>query len=136
MTDLNLLAKRLARIESCVTELRSLARTEMMHSDVREERFIEHTLLIAIQSALDVASHIVSDERLGEPDTYKGLFGLLERHGWIPPDLAQRLRDMAGFRNILVHGYESLDLDIVVAIVAHQLDDLLAFVEAIRARLG
>jgi uncharacterized protein YutE (UPF0331/DUF86 family) len=34
---------------------------------VRERRFVEHTIQIAIQAALDVASHIISDERLGEP---------------------------------------------------------------------
>lgn len=136
MTDRALLAKKLSRIESCVTDLRSLARPAEIHNDVREERFVEHTLQLAIQSALDAASHIVSDERLGEPDTYRDLFQILQRHGWIPADLAVRLRAMAGFRNILVHGYESLDLDIVEQIVTHDLDDLLAFVDAVRKKLG
>lgn len=30
-------------------------------TDVREQRFATHTLQLAIQTALDVASHIVSD---------------------------------------------------------------------------
>jgi uncharacterized protein YutE (UPF0331/DUF86 family) len=136
MTDRALVAKKLARIETCVAELRSLARLAEIHTDVREERFVEHTLQLAIQSALDAASHIVSDERLGEPDTYRDLFQILQRHGWIPADLASRLRGMAGFRNILVHGYESLDLAMVEQIITHDLDDLLAFVRAVRARLG
>lgn len=41
----------------------------------------EHTLQIAIQVALDVASHSVSDERLGEPRTNRELFPLLGRCG-------------------------------------------------------
>jgi hypothetical protein len=69
VTDPELAAQKLARIETCVRELRSLARPEAMRHDVRERRFVEHTLQIAIQAALDVASHIVSDERLGEPET-------------------------------------------------------------------
>ena len=67
MTDPELLAKKIAFIETCVSELRRMARPDMMEDDIREERFIEHTLQLAIQAAQDVASHIVSDERLGEP---------------------------------------------------------------------
>jgi len=51
---------------------------------VRERRFIGHTLQLAIQAALDLASHIVSDERLGEPATNRELFSLLARAG-APP---------------------------------------------------
>jgi hypothetical protein len=66
VTDTELVAKKLALIETCVEQLRRLARPAAIASDVREERFVEHTLKIAIQAALDVASHIVSGERLGE----------------------------------------------------------------------
>jgi uncharacterized protein YutE (UPF0331/DUF86 family) len=40
---------------------------------------------------------------------------------------------MAGFRNILVHGYQDVDLRVVEDIVENHLTDLLAFVAAIRA---
>lgn len=134
MTDADLVAKKLARIETCVRELRTLGRPDEIRRDVREERFVEYTLQLAIQAALDVASHVVSDERLGEPATNRELFDLLERHGWLGPELAARLRDMAGFRNVLVHGYETVDLGIVEDVVRHRLDDLLAFVRAVRER--
>jgi len=88
-----------------------------------------------VQAVLDVASHIVSDDDLGEPATNRALFGLLTRHGWIDAPLAARLEDMAGFRNVLVHGYADLDLEVVQDIVRHRLDDLLAFVRAIRPLL-
>jgi uncharacterized protein YutE (UPF0331/DUF86 family) len=135
VTDWNLIAKKLAFIETCVQELRSLARPEEIRGDIRQERFVEHTLQIAIQAALDVASHVVSDERLGEPRNNQELFELLERYRWIPPDLSSSLRKMAGFRNILVHAYETVDLAIVEKIVTDRLDDLLQFASAIRAKL-
>ncbi|HEY0554819.1 MAG TPA: DUF86 domain-containing protein [Thermoanaerobaculia bacterium] len=134
MTDWALIAKKLSFIETCVRELQSLARPEEIRRDVRQERFIEHTLQIAIQAALDVAGHIVSDERLGEPRTNQELFQLLERYDWIPTELSSSLRKMAGFRNVLVHGYEVVDLSIVEKIVTDHLEDLLAFVSAIRAK--
>ena len=73
MTDPELIPKKLALIETSVRELQTLARTEEIASDIREQRFVEHTLQIAIQAALDAASHVVSDERLGEPVSYREL---------------------------------------------------------------
>ena len=130
MTDPELLSKRLSIIETCVRELRELARPEAIATDVREARFVEHTLQLALQAALDAASHIVSDERLGEPSTNRELFDRLERAGWI-----EALRNMAGFRNILVHGYDAVDLEIVRDVVEHRLDDLLQFADSVRQRL-
>ncbi|MBP1636029.1 MAG: hypothetical protein H6Q10_2603 [Acidobacteria bacterium] len=135
MTDAELLEKKLAVIETCVADLRRLAAPALIATDLREERFAEHTLQIAIQAALDAASHIVSDARLGEPRSNRELFTLLERGGWIGADLTRSLSAMAGFRNVLVHGYDTVNLDVVRDVLEHGLGDLLGFVGAVRARL-
>ncbi len=135
MTDPDLIAKKLALIETSVRQLRDMARLDELDDDVREQRFVEHTLQIAIQAALDAASHIVSDERFGEPETNRDLFLILGRNGWISDRLAPTLSDMAGFRNILVRGYAEVDLAIVRTVVGHHLDDLLRFVKAVRLRI-
>jgi uncharacterized protein YutE (UPF0331/DUF86 family) len=135
MTDPGLLAKKLAFIETCVAELRRLARPEMIDTDIREERFVEHTLQVAIQAAQDVASHIVSDERLGEPRTNRELFDLLVRAGWLTEQEAAPLGNMVGFRNILVHGYGDVDLAVVQDVLENHLDDLLLFASIVSARL-
>lgn len=135
MTDAALVAKKLARIESCLAELRRLAQPAALESDIREQRFVEHTLQIAIQAALDVASHVVSDRCLGEPRTNRELFDLLHRDGWLDESLTATLKNMTGFRNVLVHGYDDVDLAVVKDIVNNRLGDLAAFVEAVRRRL-
>ena len=136
MTDPELIAKQLAFVETMVADLRRLARPDVIETDLREERFVAHTLQMAAQAALDVASHIVSDERLGEPRTNRELFDLLERSGWLPVELAARMQAMAGFRNLVVHGYANVDPRILRDIVLYRLDDLLGFVEGIRRRLA
>jgi len=135
VTDRDLLEKKLAFIETCVYQLRELARPEQIENDIREERFTAHTLQIAIQACLDIASHIVSDRRLGEPETNRQLFDLLRKDQWLSPELAETLRKMAGFRNIVVHGYHHMDPLILRDIVENRLDDLLNFTASIRIRL-
>ena len=131
--DRELIAKRLAFIETCLRELRTNARLEVLETDLREQRYIEHTLQLAIQAALDVASHVVSEDRLGEPRTNRELFVLLARHQALDADLGQRLSAMAGFRNVLVHGYTDVDLGIVRDVVLNRLVDLDDFVTAVRS---
>jgi uncharacterized protein YutE (UPF0331/DUF86 family) len=135
VTDTELLEKKLAFIETCVRELRELSQPERIETDIREERFVAHTLQMAIQAALDIASHIVSDARLGEPRTNRELFDLLQRHAWLSLELTDIMGKMAGFRNIVVHGYQSVDPRIMRDIVENRLDDLLAFTTAIKTRL-
>ena len=135
MTDPELLAKRLAFVETCVADLRRLARPEALREDLREQRFVVYTLQIAIRATIDAASHIVSSERLGEPTTNRALFDALERGGWVSPALGASLRDMNGFRNVVVHGYHEVDLGIVEDVLANRLDDLLEFCRAVRGRL-
>jgi uncharacterized protein YutE (UPF0331/DUF86 family) len=135
MTDATLIAKKLAAIETAVDELRRFARPERLHDDVVQRRFVEHTLQIAVQATLDVASHVVSDERLGEPRTNRELFTLLAGAGWIDASLRDTLSRMAGFRNVLVHGYDDVDLGVVRQILEGRLPDLESFVGAIRRRL-
>ncbi len=132
MTDTDLLEKKLAFIETCVRELRELANPERVGVDVRETRFVEHTLQLAIQAALDAASHVVSARRLSEPETNRELFECLGRAGLIGAELVRPLYGMAGFRNILVHGYQEVDPRIVRDILHNHLDDLLRFAEAMR----
>jgi uncharacterized protein YutE (UPF0331/DUF86 family) len=136
VTDPDLLLKKLALIESCIADLRRLARPSEIERDIRERRFVEHTLQIAIQAAIDVGLHIVSDQRLGEPRTNREVFDRLEHASVVPSDLAATLRRMVGFRNVLVHGYDDVDLTVVREILDRRLDDLLVFVATIRARFG
>ncbi len=135
MTDIQLIEKKLAFIETCIRELKDLARPDQIETDTREERFVAYTLQIAIQAALDIASHIVSDLRLGEPETNRQMFDRLLSAGWLSSELTETMYRMSGFRNIVVHGYQTVNTKILRDIVENRLDDLLQFVRTIRERL-
>jgi uncharacterized protein YutE (UPF0331/DUF86 family) len=55
---------------------------------------------------------------------------MLREAGIVDAELAGRLEAMVGFRNVAVHDYQRLNLDIVRSIGATRLDDFLAFSRA------
>jgi uncharacterized protein YutE (UPF0331/DUF86 family) len=81
----------------------------------------------ACESSIDLAMHVVRVHRLGVPQDSREAFDLLERAGQLDAVLAGRMKRMVGFRNVAVHDYQRLNLDIVRSIVHERLDDFLAF---------
>ena len=136
MIDTGLVEKKLAFIETCLRELSELVELEALDSDIREQRFAQHTLQMALQSALDVSSHIVSARRLGEPETNRELFGLLAADGWVSVDLLPTLKAMAGLRKLLVHGYQQVDNSVLRDVIENRLQDLTRFTTAVRERVA
>lgn len=78
----------------------------------------------AVQAAIDLATHIVSSEGLGISDSVKGNFVLLENAGVIGKRLSGKMQAMAGFRNIAIHDYQSIKVEILKAILGKHLKDL------------
>lgn len=56
---------------------------------------------------------------------------MLHSSGVIEADLAQRMQAMVGFRNIAVHDYQAVNLEILRAVIEKNLSDLQGFVKAI-----
>lgn len=84
----------------------------------RDKRnMVLYSMLIAIQAAIDIAAHIIAKEHLRKPSTYREIFEILAEKKIISDDLANKLSDLAGFRNVLVHVYWELDLDEVYSIL-------------------
>ena len=81
----------------------------------------------ACESSIDAAMHLVRVHRLGIPQETREAFDLLEAAGRLDASLAVRLKKMVGFRNVAVHDYQKLNLDIVRHILVERLDDFLEF---------
>lgn len=100
---------------------------EALH--VTEQRWIvERGLQLAVQNALDVATHLVASAGADAAD-YASAIDELGRLGALPPSFATQLRPIAGFRNVLVHGYLAVDVSIVHRVLNERLGDLREFAE-------
>lgn len=93
-------------------------------------------ILRACETAIDLANHIVRKKRLGIPKSSADGFRLLTWDGILSSELAHNLARMVGFRNIAVHEYREIDLDIVKSIIAKDLDDLVTFSRLALTGLG
>ena len=77
----------------------------------------------------------VARDHLGAPQASADAFTLLEKAGRLDEGLAGRLRAMVSFRNIVVHEYQKLNLDILRAIVESRGEDFVAFCTALGLRI-
>ena len=78
----------------------------------------------ACEAAIDLAMHVVAERRLGLPQNSRDAFALLQEAGILPEDLAVKMKAMVGFRNIAVHDYQNVNLDILAQILKHHLPEL------------
>lgn len=90
----------------------------------------------AVQIVIDVAVSASVALGAGTPATYADAFARLARTGVIDGDLASRLSRAAGFRNLVAHAYESIDMARVFEAATNGPADLRAFLRAIGERLG
>lgn len=81
----------------------------------------------ACETAIDLAMYVVRGKGLGLPQESREAFALLEKAGLLPAELASRLQRMVGFRNVAVHEYARLNLDILNTIITTHLDDFRRF---------
>lgn len=121
-------------IERCIKQVRKyygLAGEVPFSEDYLRQDAIALNLQRACEQCIDLANHVVRVRKLGLPRESKESFRLLAVEGIIPQDLAKRLEGMVGFRNVLVHEYERLDIDLMVEVIEKRLDDLLLFTDCI-----
>lgn len=85
----------------------------------------------AVQAAIDLAAHVVRKKSLSVPKESRDLFDALLEAKIISAPLCVKMRHMVGFRNLLVHEYQKINIKIVENIIKCNLSDFREFVEAI-----
>jgi uncharacterized protein YutE (UPF0331/DUF86 family) len=109
---------------------------DQLRSDFAVMGGVQHYLLLAIETLLDLGSHLISSERFEPPSGYSDIFRVLRDEGVVEEGLAERLMAMARFRNVLVHLYAQVDEERVLEILRGSLGDLDAFVELVQRRFA
>lgn len=93
---------RLERMEFSLAELQA-------SRDIQD--LISFRLQEAVEVSLDIAMHIVANLRLGSPETGRDVFADLTVGKVVTLNLAQKMGSAVGFRNLVVHRYDELDMN-------------------------
>ncbi|WP_174590036.1 type VII toxin-antitoxin system HepT family RNase toxin [Methanocella conradii] len=113
MDEKEKIALKIRSMKKYVDFLRKYKSTsrKRLEDDYELKSAIERNFQLAIEAALDVGEIIISAKNFEKPEDYRSVILTLGRHNVIPPDFAERFARAAGFRNILVHMYDEVDID-------------------------
>lgn len=123
---------KVATIERCMQRVNEVydGNAENLQDFTKQDSIILN-IQRACEASIDLAMHIVSEQKLGIPKASREAFALLQEANIIEENLANSLMSMVGFRNIAVHDYQALNLKVLQVIVEKHLDDFKRFTKVI-----
>lgn len=119
------LAQKAARIDRCVERAREEHRlsADFLHDHSRQDAAVLN-IQRACELSIDMGNMVIAHEQWGLPQSAREVFGLLGQRGMLPAELVVQLQHMVGFRNIAVHEYDTLNMEITVRVISHDIDSL------------
>ena len=137
MVDRDIILNRISYIEDNLRQMRTLA-------NLPEEEFVSHfyyvasakyLLQTAIEAMLDIAHHIIARQRFRAPRSYAEAFTVLVEQGFLAAEDETTYRQIAKFRNRVVHLYHEVDDKEVFRIMKECTSDIQLFIKAIISRI-
>jgi len=113
--------------EHCVRRIKEEYAKSPDLSDLSHTDAMTLNIERACQAAIDMAMHIVAKDHLGIPQGSAEAFDLLKKAGLLTEELCHSLRAMTGFRNVAIHEYQELDLEILHYIAKTGYQDFIRF---------
>lgn len=129
----DLILKKIESLLRCVSRIKEQGDISQnaLESDFDLQDIVVLNIERAIQICVDIGNHILLDFNVEGPRTMAETFEMLEKHKIIDKEIANVMKGAVGFRNIAVHQYEKLNMEIVEAVVNKHLSDFQMFVKEI-----
>lgn len=130
----DIIYNKIDTIERCIKRINEVYEGKFENlKDYTKQDSIILNIQRACEAAIDMAMHIVSEKKLGIPQNSRDAFEVLKSNGIIDENLMKKLKAMIGFRNIAVHNYQSINLEIVREIIEKHIMDLKEFISRINS---
>ena len=138
MVDKPLIGRKIERVEGYLKQIRSKKDPgiAVFVKDSDLQSIVLFNLIQAIQSCIDIGSHIISDSEWETPSTQAEIFEILSSKKVISRTLALKIISMVGFRNRIVHEYEKTDMKIVHDVWKKHTADIEKFCKAVVLKYG
>lgn len=127
---------KLATIKRCLERIRLVYTSEEeFRADFTKQDSIILNLQRACEACIDIANVLIRQQLLGIPQSARQSFELIANVHIIEKDTAEALMKMVGLRNIAVHDYQKLNIDILIAVINKHLVDFETFSAEIAAHI-
>jgi uncharacterized protein YutE (UPF0331/DUF86 family) len=126
--DVQVVRRHLAALRQSVRVLAKHGDVSLEDLDTDTELLwtVERGLQLCAQNALDIATHIAAGSGRDVAD-YASAIDELGRLEILDRDFTRGFRNIAGFRNVVVHGYLDLDLELLRQLLHERLGDFETF---------
>jgi uncharacterized protein YutE (UPF0331/DUF86 family) len=128
--DPHVLLRKAASIQKCISRIKeeyAALLGQPLHRDFLRQDSIVLNLQRACEASIDGALLLIRESRGELPDSAREAFLQLAKAGILGEAQAQHLAKMVGFRNLAVHDYQALNIEIVESIIKTRLEDLEGF---------
>ncbi|MFH0832066.1 MAG: DUF86 domain-containing protein [archaeon] len=106
---------------------------ESYKKDFRIKAICERYFEKIIEAIVDLAFLMIKDRKLKIPEEDTEAFDILANENIISSELAQKLKEAKGMRNIIAHEYGKIDDEIVFNSMTEELErDIKEFIKSIR----
>lgn len=106
----------------------------ILSTDLDEQWAVERGLQVCAQNCIDIATHLAASAGRN-PTDYASAIDALVPMGILDPAFTARFRAVAGFRNLLVHGYLEVDLSRLHQLLNERLEDFAEFAARVQDSL-
>ncbi len=89
-------------------------------------------VLRSCEQAIDLANHVIKLDKIGIPTTSAESFDLLQKKCVIDIEHAEQMKKMVHFRNVIIHDYQRMNLDMVKTVITSGLQDVILFTDKVR----
>jgi uncharacterized protein YutE (UPF0331/DUF86 family) len=97
---------------------------------------IEREFEKAIQDCIDIGARIISEKDFPSADTYGEIFEVLYKENVIDYNICEKMKELTGFRNVLVHIYRKIDNNEVLRHLKESLEFIEKFSYKIKEYIG
>ncbi len=113
MPNWEIIEQHIQNMEEALNELSKYGNIsfEEFQRDLSLRWIVEKGLEILIQNLLDIGAHLLASQIKNDWEDYGEVILKLGKHKVIPQAFSDKIKGMAGLRNILIHEYLKIDLD-------------------------
>ena len=126
--------EKLTNLKEYLLQIKSLftAEDKDILSDSVKMHAVERLLQLVVDAMLDINQHIIREKNLEISEDFQGTFYVLGENMILPEEFANKIAPVVGMRNRIVHGYETLNKNLLITNLRNNYSDFEKYIALIQ----